>query len=359
MQDVEWGEYKIEKLFTSSNGDFDIQKKHINGSGDYVITSGLTDNGILGKTDIPAKVFEKGTITADMFGYTFYRQFQYKMVTHARVFSLKPIQPTTINQGLFLSGSLSFLFKKFGYENMCTWEKIKSETIKLPAKNGEIDFDFMERFIAKLEEERMQKLIAYLKASGLDNYELSGMERETLESFGKLKWKAFNLEDLFGKSTRGKRLKSSDRIPGNLPFITAGEADVGISDFIKNDVEIFHRNTTTIDMFGSAKYRSFEYGGDDHIAVVHTENLPTHAAIFVATAIHKSSHNGQFNYGKNFYAKDADKLWISLPVKNGKPDFETMETLISAVQKLVIKDVVLYADKKIEAAKTVVHKNQS
>lgn len=31
-----------------------------------------------------------------------------------------------------------------------------------------------------------------------------------------------------------------------------------------------------------------------------------------------------------------------------------METLISAIQKLVIKDVVLYADKKIEASKKVV-----
>ncbi|MFT4693124.1 MAG: hypothetical protein ACI8TE_000012 [Francisella sp.] len=31
-----------------------------------------------------------------------------------------------------------------------------------------------------------------------------------------------------------------------------------------------------------------------------------------------------------------------------------METLISAVQKLVIKDVVLYADKKIDATKGIV-----
>ena len=59
---------------------------------------------------------------------------------------------------------------------------------------------------------------------------------------------------------------------------------------------------------GSAKYRNYEYGGDDHVAVVHTEKLPMKAAIFVTTAIHKSSHNGQFDYGRNFYAKDADNL---------------------------------------------------
>ena len=82
-----------------------------------------------------------------------------------------------------------------------------------------------------------------------------------------LNWKRFNLEKLFGKATRGKRLKSNDRIMGNLPFVTAGETDEGVSAFIGNNVNIFPENTTTIDMFGSAKYRNYKYGGDDHVAV--------------------------------------------------------------------------------------------
>ena len=45
-----------------------------------------------------------------------------------------------------------------------------------------------------------------------------------------------------------------------------------------------------------------------------------------------------------------------LPVKNNTPDYEAMETFISAVQKLVIKDVVQYADDKIASAKDVVYK---
>ncbi len=152
------------------------------------------------------------------------------------------------------------------------------------------------------------------------------------EKLKNAEWGEFKLEELFGKSTRGKRLKSDDRISGILPFVTAGEADEGISAFIGNDVTIFSENTTTIDMFGSAKYRNYEYGGDDHIAVVHTEKLPKFASIFVTSAIHKSSYNGQFNYGRNFYAKDADVLSISLPVKDGKPDFEFMENYIAAIE---------------------------
>lgn len=70
----------------------------------------------------------------------------------------------------------------------------------------------------------------------------------------------FNVEKLFGKSTRGKRLKSDDRIPGDLPFVTAGESNEGVSAFIGNNVTVFSGNTTTIDMFGSAKYRNYKYG---------------------------------------------------------------------------------------------------
>ena len=42
---------------------------------------------------------------------------------------------------------------------------------------------------------------------------------------------------------------------------------------------------------------------------------------------------------------------IALPIKNNQPDYETMEILISAIKKLVIKDVVLYTNEKINTSK--------
>ena len=242
----------------------------------------------------------------------------------------------------------------YSYKNkLGGWNVVKNKHIQLPQKRGEIDFDFMESFIAELEAERVAELSAYLTVSGLDNYELSSEEENALKNYQFLKWDTYNLEKLFGKSTRGKRLKGDDRIAGTLPFVTAGEASEGISAYISNDVEVFEKNTTTIDMFGSAKYRNYKYGADDHVAVVHTEAVPMKAAIFVTSACHKAAHTGKFDYGHNFYAKDADALDIQLPTKDGKPDYDTMAALISAVQKLVIKDVVLYADRKIEKAKTI------
>ena len=47
---------------------------------------------------------------------------------------------------------------------------------------------------------------------------------------------------------------------------------------------------------------------------------------------------------------------LTLPIQNQQLNYTIMETLISAIQKLVIKYVVLYADSKIEATKSVVRK---
>ena len=125
LKSVKWKKKNLEELFESSNGNFDIKKEHINGLGEYVITAGLSENGVLGKTDIQAKIFDANTITVDMFGNAFYRNFRYKMVTHARVFSLKPKFEISPKQGLFFANTLHFLKYKFGYENMCSWAKIK------------------------------------------------------------------------------------------------------------------------------------------------------------------------------------------------------------------------------------------
>jgi len=54
-----------------------------------------------------------------------------------------------------------------------------------------------------------------------------------------------------------------------LPFVTAGETDEGVSAFIGKDVTVFLGNTTTIEMFGSAKYRNYKYCGDEFIILLY------------------------------------------------------------------------------------------
>ncbi len=166
-----WQSFRLGDLFEASNGDFDIQKRHINHKGEFVITAGLSNNGVLGQSDIKAKVFESHTITIDMFGCAFYRSFAYKMVTHARVFSLKPKFEINHKIGLFLSTLFFGYPKKFGYENMCSWVKIKNDKVILPLKPTantqtleDIDFDFMRTLINALMKQTIQGVVQYCDA---------------------------------------------------------------------------------------------------------------------------------------------------------------------------------------------------
>lgn len=360
LKSVEWGEFRIGDLFDINPTKYYKLKNEnilsLNGRVPLISNSSI-NNGVMGYSNLEAN--NKGnsltcsdtTLGAETMYYQEKDFIGYSHIQHL-VPKFEPFNKAIAK--VIISACRVSTTNKYDYGNKFNREAMNKTVIQLPVKNGKINFSFIEKFISELEAERLAELEAYLVATNLTDYTLNDKEKAVLNNFKDIKWQIFNLEKLFGKSTRGKRLKSFDRVLGDLPFVTAGETNEGISAFIGNDVTIFSENTTTIDMFGSAKYRNYKYGADDHIAVVHTEKLAKYSALFVTTSIHKSSYNGQFDYSRNFYAKDADELNISLPAKNNKPDFEMMNIFISAIQKLVIKDVVLYADRKIAITKSII-----
>lgn len=357
--EVEWGEYKLKELFEvkTSKKRFDANKVVVGEVGyPYVVRTSL-NNGLKGYIQEDISYLNEGNTIS--FGQdtatVFYQMEPYFTGDKIKILKSRLERFNRSNAQFFIT-AISIAFSKFGWgSSSFNTSIIENQIIALPTKNKEIDFEFIDSFIAELEAERIAELEAYLKVSGLDNYELSDEELKALRDYDSMEWGEYRLEDLFGKSTRGKRLKSLDRISGKLPFVTAGEANTGISAYIGNDVKIFQANTTTIDMFGSAKYRNYNYGADDHIAVVHTENLSKFASLFITATIERASHTGKFSYDRNFYAKDADELVIALPVDcQGVIQYDYMSLIASAIQKLVIKDVVKYTNERIETTKEVV-----
>lgn len=334
---------------------FDANKITFGGKYPYV-ARGDKNNGIRGYISESEEYLNNGNTisfgqdTATMF----YQKDAYFTGDKIKIFTEKSGKLNDKNAQYLLS-TMKKSFSLFSWGSSSFNEDILNNTIfTLPFIKNEIAFTYMDNFITELQAERLQELQGYLQVTGLSNYTLTEEEQRAIDDLDNVEWETFNIEKLFGKATRGKRLKSADRISGDLPFVTAGENDTGISAFIGNDVEVFKANTITIDMFGSAKYRNYQYGADDHIAVVHCDKLAKEAVCFLTSAIHKVSNAGQFSYAKNFYAKDADELNISLPTKNNVPDYALMKTLGSAVQKLVIADVVKYADRELSAYQSVI-----
>ena len=361
LKNVEWGEFKLYDLFESSNGNFDIQKEHINGKGDYVVTAGLSENGILGRTDVVAKIFDKNTITIDMFGNVFYRQFKYKMVTHARVFSLKPKFKITEKQGLFLSNSLHYINKIFGYENMCSWIKIKNETIYLPIKNCKIDLNFMESFITELEIERIVKIKTYLTDTNLKDYNLTNEEQKNLDEFDNIKWGEFKLGNLFKRIKTNKLPYKATELPKEpkdeytLHCLTSSFQNQGLNYFAPKDNATILKNVISIPS-NSDVYRVYFQSREftvlsDAYAIEWIYNdvkLSDNQYLFIVPCINKVTDLSIYSYKNKLGGWNiVQNKNIELPIKNNQPDYKTMEILISAIKKLILKDVVDYMNKKI------------
>ncbi len=354
---------------------FDIQKRHINHKGEFVITAGLSNNGVLGQSDIKAKVFESHTITIDMFGCTFYRSFAYKMVTHARVFSLKPKFKINHKIGLFLSTLFFGYPKKFGYENMCSWVKIKNDKVILPLKPTantqsleDIDFDFMEKFIAELEQCRLAELQAYLKATGLENTTLSNDEQNALNVFNNSKggntpcgltWQSFRLGDLFEIYT-GRDIIIGQTQQGDIPLVSHQHENNGITKTIKeihNRTIFNYKQTIALADRGvflvTTQNKDFHIGTRVKALVFKNGKQDKKTRLFFTTCINKNQIMF-LDYSSNATNK-LPNLTISLPTtQDGGIDFDFMHTLINALMKQTIQGVAQYCDAKIQATKEVI-----
>ncbi len=371
-------------LFEASNGDFDIQKRHINHKGEFVITAGLSNNGVLGQSDIKAKVFESHSITIDMFGCAFYRSFPYKMVTHARVFSLKPKFEINHKIGLFLSTLFFDYPKKFGYENMCSWAKIKNDKVILPLKPTantqtlkDIDFHFMEKFIAELEQCRLAELEAYLKATGLENTTLSSDEENALNLFKNsiggntpcgLTWQSFKLGDLFEIEKTLSFNKDALTQGQDYDYITRTSQNQGVlqtTGFVnaENLNPPFTWSLGLLQMDFFYRKKSWYAGQFMRKITPKTEienKINSRIAHYFTTLL-----NALKRPLLSVLVRDIDKTFreqkIQLPLKptaNTQTldgiDFHFMRTLINALMKQTIQGVVQYSRAKIQATKEAI-----
>lgn len=137
----------------------------------------------------------------------------------------------------------------------------------------------------------------------------------------------------------------------------AGTTNTGVVGYISNPVASFPSNSITIDIFGNTFYRNYPFGAGDDTGVYWSSNTQytENQMLFFSTSMNKSI-KGLFSYGNKLRSSQSLNLKMNIPILNNNIDFDYMDTLISAIKKLVIKDVVKYADNKISATREVINK---
>lgn len=335
-----------------------------NREGEYpYFTRTVFNNGIAGYVDYLDEEHKitGGCLAVGMMGMQF---FYMKEDFYAGQFTKRLIPKNfDLNEGIasFFIGILNKYKSTFKNVLVRNFEAEFRETvIRLPVKGEKIDFEFIDCFVAEIESKLIDDLGAYLVSTGLDDYILTNQEQEILDDFdnGKIAFGDFKYKDIFNNISQGKRLKKSDQVLGDIPFVMSGTTNTGVVNYVKNPKRSFPGNSITIDIFGNTFYRNYAYGAGDDTGVYWNDekSYSIETMLFFAGAISKSIL-GKYSYGRKLRSSQSSNFTMKLPHKNGKPDYETMEIIISAVRKLVIKEIVLLANQEINDTNNFLNNN--
>ena len=376
LNEVKWGEFKIGDLFEIQNTlSFNANKLVEGNEYDYVTRTSfnqgiLQTTGFVNKDNInPSGTWSLGLLQMDFF----YRRKPW----YAGQFVRKIVPKFDLPENVILFFTTLLNMQKKVLLSVLVRnvdEKFRNIIVSLPiTPENKIDFDFMEAFIRELEEERIRELTAYLKVSGFDNYKLSKCESEALAHFNELKWKEFRIGDLYNKIElhnlnfdKKKDTSSEKSEKYTLPIVNAKHGENGIMFY--GDKNIFDSEEMTIDIVQNGAVATGDVYPQpqrtgvlwDAYLIKSIKHKDSRESLFYFTATIQKSIKQKFCYEFKATWERVKEEMIFLPItSDDSPDYAFMETFISAVQKLVIKDVVLYADKKIAATKQAVHKNPS
>jgi hypothetical protein len=235
----------------------------------------------------------------------------------------------------------------------------KNSMISLPVTpSGEIDFDYMEQYIEKIEKQYIEKIALMLKASGLDNYQLTEEEKAILKE--EKEKKEFKIDELWVVDDfvtgKDKKWNTQYKFPvkNSVPVISGQTTNNGVKYYTTDsytDDEVFEdclTMTTVGEYSGTCFYHPGKFLLANNIMVLKTPKYSRNVMLYFVTVLNKLDYGG---YAKNVSKSSLKTKTITLPVKNGEIDFDYMEKYISAIIKTKIKNVVLEINKKLELYK--------
>ncbi len=353
---IEWQDYELSQVFAIQNTlSFNKDALTLGSEYDYVTRTSqnqgiLQQTGFVNRENINlAGTWSLGLLQMDFF----YRQkpwyagqFVRKIVPKVELSKSAILYFTTLlnkQKRNLLSGLVRHVDDMF-----------LTTKVSLPTINSKIAFDFIEKFVATLH--------AYLATTGLKDYKLTKEEETVLDEYENIEWGEFRFGVLFEKISTNKLPFKADELPKEmigkytLPCLTSSFKNQGLNYFVPKDGATILKNVISIPS-NSDIYRAYFQSNEftilsDAYAIrwIYTDvNLLPKQYLFAVQCINKVTDLSIYSYKNKLGGWNVVKnKYIQLPVKDNKPNYAIMEILISAMQKVVIKNVVDHLDVRIE-----------
>lgn len=149
----------------------------------------------------------------------------------------------------FFVSSLKYATKnKFNYGYKFNQLRIKNQKFMLPIdEEGNPNFKFMEKYIKNKYLNLLNKYKEYIENK------LEKLHYKQIKELDEVEWDTFILSNL-GEINSGKDISKTERIDGNIPYISATSQNNGITDYVNNENDTLERNCISINRTGSVGY---------------------------------------------------------------------------------------------------------
>ena len=142
------------------------------------------------------------------------------------------------------------------------------------------------------------------------------------------KWSDFFIEDI-ATINSGRDIYDSERMPGDIPYISSSSINNGICHFISNTNETLEAGCISVNRNGSVGYAFYHpypalYSNDCRKLRLKLKKQNKYIALFVAHQI--TMQRGKYSYGYKMGTGRLQRQKILLPVDGtGAPDWRYME----------------------------------
>lgn len=149
-------------------------------------------------------------------------------------------------------------------------------------------------------------------------------------------WKSIKLFDI-GDVSSGRDIYKSERIDGDIPYITSGSANNGIGYFVGNSNETYDRGFIAMNRngaVGQAFYHPYNALMGNDCRKFHLKEYDGNLYIGQFIALVISNQRSCFSYSRKLGTARANVMKIMLPVDaHGNIDYKFMEEYIREIEK--------------------------
>lgn len=144
-------------------------------------------------------------------------------------------------------------------------------------------------------------------------------------------WGAIHLIDIFDTISRGKRLKKSDHIPGNVPYVSSTALANGTDGNCGNEKNVrkFGDCLTLANSgsVGSCFYHPYDFIASDHVTALSREGTSEDCYLGLSALVGRLGE--KYNFNREINDTRISRERVMLPISDtGEPDYSYLEKYI-------------------------------